>query len=93
MRESRADKQVEISTEEVRRRQRARLTRENERKLAQLREAALVRPETQEREQRSAAASLEYPQRHIFERVSVARVDELLAEVLVTEEVASASEP
>jgi len=82
VRESRADKQVEISTEEVRRRQRARLTRENERKLAQLREAALARPETREREQHSAAASLEYAQRHIFERVSVARVDEVLAEAL-----------
>ena len=82
VRESRADKQVEISTEEVRRRQRARLTRENERKLAQLREAALARPEMREREQRSAAASLEYAQQHIFERVSVARVDEVLAEAL-----------
>jgi ATP-dependent exoDNAse (exonuclease V) alpha subunit len=82
VRESRADKQVEIATEEVRRRQRARLTRENERKLAQLREAALARPETQEREQRSAAACLNYAQQHIFERVSVARVDEVLAEAL-----------
>ncbi len=82
VRESRADKQVEISTEEVRRRQRARLTRENERKLAQLRQAALARSETGEMEERSAAASLEYAQRHIFERVSVARVDELLAEAL-----------
>ncbi len=82
VRESRPDKQVEISTKEVRRRQRARLTRENERKLAQLREAALARPETREREQRNAAACLNYAQQHIFERVSVARVDELLAEAL-----------
>jgi conjugative relaxase-like TrwC/TraI family protein len=82
VRESRADKQVEIATEEVRRRQRARLTRENERKLTQLREAALARPEMREKEQPSAAASLEYAQRHIFERVSVARVDEVLAEAL-----------
>lgn len=82
VRESRADKQVEISTEEVRRRQRARLTRENERNLTQLREAAFACPATQETEQRSAAASLEYAQRHIFERVSVARVDEVLAEAL-----------
>jgi conjugative relaxase-like TrwC/TraI family protein len=82
VRKSRADKQVEISTEEVRRRQRARLTRDNERNLVQLREAALGRPEVREREQRSVAASLEYAQRHIFERVSVARVDELLAEAL-----------
>jgi conjugative relaxase-like TrwC/TraI family protein len=82
VRESRADKQVEISTEEVRWRQRARLTRETERNLIQLREAALARPEMRERERRSAAASLEYAQRHIFERVSVARVDEVLAEAL-----------
>ena len=82
VRESRADKQVEIATEEVRRRQKARLTRENERKLAQLREAALARPGMGETDQRSAAACLEYAQRHIFERISVARVDEVLAEAL-----------
>jgi TrwC relaxase len=59
IREWRADKQVEISTEEVRRRQRASLTRENERNLTQLREAALVSTETRETEQRSAAACLD----------------------------------
>ena len=35
-----------------------------------------------ETDQRSAAACLEYAQQHIFERVSVARVDEVLAEAL-----------
>ncbi len=82
VRESRADKQIKISTEEVRRRQRARLGTENERTLAQLREAALACSELPGEGQDRASASLEYAQQHIFERVSVARIDELLTEAL-----------
>ena len=82
VRESRVDKQVEISTDEVRRRQRARLTGEDERTLAQLRKAALACSETRAKELPTVAASLAYAQQHLFERVSVARVDELLAETL-----------
>ena len=71
VRESRADKLMEISTEEVRKRQKARLTPEEARSLDQLRETAWLL-------QGSAAAprmrppSLLYAQEHIFERVSVA---------------------
>ena len=82
VRESRADKQIEMSTEEVRIQQRARLTPQDKLTLSQLREAALGCSETLETERLSAADSLEYAQQHIFERVSVARVDELLAEAL-----------
>jgi ATP-dependent exoDNAse (exonuclease V) alpha subunit len=82
VRESRADKQIEISTGEVRKRQKARLTHEDEKTLTQLREAALACSESPGQEQGNAAASLEYAQKHIFERVSVARIDELLTEAL-----------
>jgi ATP-dependent exoDNAse (exonuclease V) alpha subunit len=82
VRESRADKQVEIATEEVRRRQRARLKPEDEVMLSQLQEAALACAETRKKELQSVDACLEYAQQHILERVSVARVDELLAEAL-----------
>src|SRR5437867_6005328 len=78
VRESRADKPIEISTEEVRVRQRERLTPEETRSLARLRceghaSAIALDP---------AGPSLRYAEDHMFERVSVSRDYEILAEGL-----------
>ncbi|MBV9154640.1 MAG: relaxase domain-containing protein [Acidobacteriaceae bacterium] len=81
VRESRADKLLEISTAEVKQRQHARLSPEETHAITQLRNNALdVSPVQNHRE--AAAPSLLYAQEHIFERVSVARVHELLTEAL-----------
>jgi conjugative relaxase-like TrwC/TraI family protein len=82
VRESRADKLVEISTAEVHSRQTARLTPEESLTLEQIREAVRERSETQRLEPESAAASLDYAKQHVFERVSVALDHELLTEAL-----------
>lgn len=83
VRESRADKLLEISTEEVRKRQNARLSPEEAQALSELRETALGAGERPggARED-SASPSLLYAQEHIFERVSVASDHELLSEAL-----------
>jgi conjugative relaxase-like TrwC/TraI family protein len=76
VRETRADKLTEISTEEVRSRQRGRLTREEIAGLGGLLRSprnVAVEP---------AAASLKYGKDHIFERLSVARDHEVLTEAL-----------
>ncbi len=76
VRETRADKLTEISTEEVRSRQRERLTRDEIAGLASLQcspRNVAVEP---------AAASLKYGKDHIFERLSVARDHEVLTEAL-----------
>jgi conjugative relaxase-like TrwC/TraI family protein len=78
VRETRADKLIEISTEEVRRRQRERLTDGEGSKLAELRREG---PEVHQVSV-SAEPSLQHAQEHIFERVSVARDYELLTEAL-----------
>jgi conjugative relaxase-like TrwC/TraI family protein len=78
VRESRADKLIEISTAEVRQRQRDRLTKEEARLLAELRPKGPVSPTRLE----SAANALQYAIRHIFERVSVARDYDVLTEAL-----------
>jgi conjugative relaxase-like TrwC/TraI family protein len=84
VRESRADKLLEISTAEVKQRQHARLTAEEAQTIARLRDASLKsvesKPHANTRE--SASPSLLYAEEHIFERVSVARDYELLAEAL-----------
>ena len=78
VRESRADKLVKISTEELRAHQRARLTPEDIELLAACKSKQpiswneLVPPE----------ASLQHAEDHVFERVSVARDHELLTEAL-----------
>jgi conjugative relaxase-like TrwC/TraI family protein len=82
VRESRADKLVEISTAEVHSCQTARLTPEENLTLEQIREAVRERSETQRLEPESAVPSLDYAKHHVFERVSVALDHELLTEAL-----------
>ena len=82
VRESRADKLVEISTAEVHSRQTARLTPEESLTLEQIREAVRERSQTQRLEPESAVPSLDYAKQHVFERVSVALDHELLTEAL-----------
>jgi len=82
VRESRADKLVEISTVEVHSRQTARLSPEENLTLEQVREKALGRCQTQRPELERASISLDYAKQHIFERVSVALDHELLAVAL-----------
>jgi conjugative relaxase-like TrwC/TraI family protein len=77
VRESRADKLAEISTQELREKQRARLTPDEEK--------ALVRARSMQAPTLSVASSsssLDYAKDHIFERVSVAQDHELLTEAL-----------
>lgn len=78
VRETRVDKLVEISTEELRSRQRSRLTKEQAKALAELREEATGRPIARE----DAEPSLRYAVDHVFERLSVARDHEVLTEAL-----------
>ena len=78
--ETRADKLTEISSEEVHARQRERLSPEETLSLSQVSEDALKMSRTQELD--SAAASLDYAKKHVFERVSVAHDHELLTEAL-----------
>ncbi len=81
VRESRPDKLIEISTEEVRKAQFARLSREGMRELAQVRERA---DRNQDKVKTlSAEQSLQHGLDHVFERVSVAKDFEVLAEALV----------
>lgn len=82
VRESRADKLTEISTEEVQARQRERLSLGQSETLAHIHEAAYSRSQTIDPELQSAARSLDYAEQHVFERVSVARDYELLTEAL-----------
>jgi conjugative relaxase-like TrwC/TraI family protein len=82
VRESRADKLVEISTAEVHSRQTARLTPAESMALEQLRETVLERSETQRPELKRAVPSLDYAKQHVFERVSVALDHEVLTEAL-----------
>jgi len=78
VRETRADKLIEISTDEVRSRQRSRLTRNDAKVLSELRENASSRDLGTE----SAEPSLRHAEDHVFERVSVARDHEILTEAL-----------
>jgi conjugative relaxase-like TrwC/TraI family protein len=76
--DTRADKLVEISTPEVARRQHSRMTLEEARLLSRLKPKERITqlfPNTGE-------ASLEYAKDHVFERVSVAKDYEILAEAL-----------
>lgn len=77
VRESRADKLTEISTGELRQRQRSRLTPNQEIELSRTRSAQRSKLKMD-----SSAPSLEYAEAHIFERVSVASDHELLTEAL-----------
>lgn len=81
VRDSRADKLTEISTDEVRKTQFARLTPEDVRELTQVREQA-DRNHGKNRPH-SVEASLQHALDHVFERVSVAKDFEVLTEALV----------
>jgi conjugative relaxase-like TrwC/TraI family protein len=78
IRETRADKLIEISTAEVRKRQCERLSDEESKALARMR----VEARTQATQLISANAALQHAQEHVFERVSVARDYEILFEAL-----------
>ena len=77
VRESRADKLIEISTSEVHKRQRERLNPDEVRLLTELhcKGELTMTPEP-------AASSLAYAHEHIFERVSVCQDHEVLTEAL-----------
>lgn len=77
VRESRADKLAEISTDEVRRRQRDRLSA---REMQAIRAAPKAQPRVPTTEPPSS--SLEFAKAHVFERVSVAFDHVVLTEVL-----------
>jgi conjugative relaxase-like TrwC/TraI family protein len=78
VRETRADKLVEISTAELRAQQKGRLTLEESQTLSALREGRTAA----ELPRSSAERSLRHAQDHMFERVSVARDHEILTEAL-----------
>ena len=78
VRESRADKLTEISTDEVRARQLQYLTPEESAELKAAVGHALGKAIPVD----SPAASLDYAQAHVFERVSVARDHDILTEAL-----------
>ena len=78
VRESRADKLIEISTQEVCARQRARLTPEEAGQLVELQQRSRACPV----DLAPAEPSLRHAQAHVFERVSVAREHEVLTEAL-----------
>jgi conjugative relaxase-like TrwC/TraI family protein len=82
VRESRANKLIEISSVEVRSRQQARLSPGEQLSLEQSREQAHARSQTQQHGLDSPGLSLDYAERHIFERVSVTAEHQLLTEAL-----------
>jgi conjugative relaxase-like TrwC/TraI family protein len=82
IRETRADKLQEISTEQVRCRQLERLTPDQRNMLGSLREEALQQSPPLRIEHRAAEASLGHAQEHVFERLSVAKEHEILTEAL-----------
>jgi conjugative relaxase-like TrwC/TraI family protein len=82
IRETRADKLQEISTEQVRSRQLERLTPDQQNMLDSLREEALQQSPPLRIDHRAAEASLGHAQEHVFERLSVAKEHEILTEAL-----------
>jgi conjugative relaxase-like TrwC/TraI family protein len=82
VRETRADKLAEISTEQVRQQQQARLSPEEQRNLEQLRHDSLEHKQNVPHEISRAHDSLQYAKEHLFERRSVVHDYELLAEAL-----------
>jgi conjugative relaxase-like TrwC/TraI family protein len=77
VRESRADKLIEISTAELRTGQRSRLRPEDLQQLAEIASAHRRQPVME-----AAEPSLSHAKDHVFERVSVAMDHEILAEAL-----------
>ena len=82
IRETRADKLQEISTEQVRQHQQERLTPDESHTLRDVREEAFGRDHSLQVDPRTAEVSLAYAQEHVFERLSVAKEHEVLTEVL-----------
>jgi conjugative relaxase-like TrwC/TraI family protein len=82
VRESRADKLAEISTEKVREQQQTRLSPEESRILIQLHTASLERAQSVSYEPSQAVESFQHAKEHLFERSSVVREHELMTEAL-----------
>jgi conjugative relaxase-like TrwC/TraI family protein len=82
VRESRADKLAEISTEQVRQQQQTRLSPEEVHCLARLRDSSLEHRRDITPEVSPAIDSLRYANEHLFERRSVVHDHELLTEAL-----------
>jgi ATP-dependent exoDNAse (exonuclease V) alpha subunit len=82
VRESRADKLTEISTERLRQQQRARLLPEEGHALKHLHEESVDRAGEIPNEPTQAAESLQHSKEHLFERSSVVREHELMTEAL-----------
>lgn len=82
VRESRADKLAEISTEQVRQQQRERLSPEESNRLDRLRSSTLDQSRNVLHELSPAVVSLQHAKDHLFERRSVIYDHELLTEAL-----------
>ena len=82
VRETRADKLAEIATEKVREQQQARLAPNERHTLHHLHAESLERTTGVLYEPSRAAESLQYAKEHLFERNSVVRDHELMAEAL-----------
>ena len=82
VRETRADKLTEISTEHLREQQQGRLTPDEKRVLQNVREHALEQERHLGPQLSRTSESLEYAKEHIFERHSVVRDHVLLTEAL-----------
>ncbi len=82
VRETRADKLAEISTEQVRQRQQERLTPDERQSLDRLRRDSLEHRQDIPHEISRAQDSLQYAKDHLFERRSVVHDHELLTEAL-----------
>ena len=82
VRETRADKLTEISTEHLREQQQARLTPDEKHSLQHLHEYAIEHQQHLGPEPSRTSESLEHAKEHIFERHSVVREHVLLTEAL-----------
>jgi hypothetical protein len=82
VRESRADKLAEISTEKLRKQQQARLLPEESHALKHLHEESVDRAGEIPNEPTQAAESLQHAKEHLFERSSVVCEHELMTEAL-----------
>jgi conjugative relaxase-like TrwC/TraI family protein len=82
VRDTRPDKLHEISTADVRRQQVERISPQERRALADLREHALERSQTIGVEILQSSSSLQHAEDHLFERKTVAKDHELLTEAL-----------
>src|SRR5271169_825137 len=82
VRETRADKLQEISTEQVRNLQQERMTPDEKQMLREILNEAQTQSHSPQINRCVHEASLAYSQEHIFERLSVARDHEVLTEAL-----------